>query len=468
MLVSSDTRLQATIIPRDQHVISRKQISRSALNVMYELNRVGYEAYLVGGAVRDLLLGQQPKDFDVATDATPEQVKTLFKRARIVGRRFKIVHVRAGREITEVTTFRAGHDQAVVADGVTADAKDKSSGKARAKAQAHPDAETNHKGMLLRDNVYGSLRDDALRRDFTVNALYYSVDGFAVYDYTDAMADLADRQLRIIGNAEQRYSEDPVRVLRAVRLAAKLDFAIAASTAEPLSRCGKLLDQVAPARLFDEMSKLFLAGYGLKTFRLLQHYQLLEHLFPAALAAAKHSQPNYQTLVENALINTDQRIQQGKPVTPAYLYAVMLWPIVCQRSQAYRDQGLPATAALQKAGYDAIDAQLGVTSIPKRFSIAARDIWSLQYRLENINKKRAAAVLTHAKFRAGYDFLLLRNESGDTLTKQCDYWTEQQRLHPEIEQEKSRRNAEQRKRRNRRRGGGRGNKTQANANGDAQ
>lgn len=414
---------EPVIITRDEHCISRKNINRSALNVMYELNREGYEAYLVGGAVRDLLLGQQPKDFDVATNATPEQVKNLFKRSRIVGKRFKIVHVRAGREITEVTTFRASHD---------ATANTPSQG-------TKQDAVTNQQGMLLRDNVYGSLREDALRRDFTVNALYYSVDGFTVLDYTSGMQDLELRQLKIIGDPEQRYAEDPVRLLRAVRLAAKLDFAIEPQTAAPIASSGKLLSQVAPARLFDEMSKLFLSGYGQKTLPLLRQYHLFELLFPAAFAAASHCQPDYFTLLDNALGNTDQRISEDKPVTPAFFYAVVLWPIVCERSKAYRRDGLPAITALQKAGYDAIESQIALMSIPKRFSIAARDIWILQQRLETINEKRTTSVLAHAKFRAAYDFLLLRNQSGEDLSARCDYWTEQQRLHPEIEREKDHR-----------------------------
>ena len=235
----------AVTISRDEHTISRKQISKNALNVMYELTRAGYQAYLVGGGVRDLLLGLSPKDFDVATDATPEQVKQHFRRARIVGRRFRIVHVRFGREIIEVTTFRGSHDQ-------TDDSK----------INRNDKTQVNDHGMLLRDNVYGSLHDDAMRRDFTINALYYSIEGFTVLDYTNGMQDLADKKIRIIGDAAQRYAEDPVRMLRAIRFQAKFDFSLENATAKPIAQLAPLLKQISAPRLFDEVLKLFLSGKG--------------------------------------------------------------------------------------------------------------------------------------------------------------------------------------------------------------
>ncbi|NNC54193.1 MAG: polynucleotide adenylyltransferase PcnB, partial [Pseudomonadales bacterium] len=317
----------ATIIERDAHSISRKNISNNALRVLYDLNKAGYESYLVGGCIRDLLLDGHPKDFDVATDATPEQVHRLFRRSRIVGRRFKIVHVRFGREVIEVTTFRAAHQA----------------------SDTGTHGEQNAHGMLLRDNVFGSLREDALRRDFTVNALYYTVDGFRLLDYTGGLQDLDNRLLRIIGDAEQRYREDPVRMLRVVRFAAKLGFAIEDSTAAPLARLAEHLGQVAAARLFDEMIKLFLNGKALRAFELLLQYQLFAPLFPATAQCLAQGDKTGEALIRAALHNTDQRIADDKPVTPAFLYASLLWPVYKMHQQQLEDDSTPAWQARQLA-----------------------------------------------------------------------------------------------------------------------
>ncbi len=402
----------AHVISRDEHGISRKQMSANALTVIYELRRAGYDAYLVGGGVRDLLLDKKPKDFDIATNATPEQIHQQFRRSRIIGRRFKIVHVRFGREIIEVTTFRANHNQL---DQQNASA-------------AH--AQTNTHGMLVRDNVYGSLREDALRRDFTVNALYYSVDGFKILDYVGGMEDLQQKTLKIIGQADLRYKEDPVRMLRAVRFSAKLDFKIDPATAKPISELSHLLKQVAPPRLFDEVLKLLLSGYGKRVFDLLVEYQLFSPLFPATGKILNANHSFFYTLIANALDNTDQRIADGKPVTPAFLYGTLLWPVVCQHVDRLEAEGVPRVRALQLAGHEAIDEQIPVISIPKRFSIAMREIWSMQYRLENTQGKRALTVLQHPRFRAAYDFLLLREQSGEELTNRGQFWTQLQIDHP--------------------------------------
>jgi poly(A) polymerase len=285
------------IIPRDQHNISRKNISQAALRIMRQLQEAGYAAFLVGGGVRDLLLGGHPKDFDIATDAKPEEIKRVFRGARIIGRRFQIVHVRIGREIIEVTTFRGHHDEA-----------------------------RSDEGMLLRDNVYGTIESDAIRRDFTVNALYYNAKDFSVYDYAGGLEDLKKRQLRIIGDPITRYKEDPVRMLRAVRFAAKLGFSIEPKTADPIFELGNLLRNIPEARLFEEVLKLFMGGSATATFSLMREYQLLRYLFPGTEAALAAGDPIGAGLIEQTMVNTDKRVRADKTVTPAFIYAALLWP----------------------------------------------------------------------------------------------------------------------------------------------
>ena len=422
------------IISRDDHCISRKQISKNALTVIYDLRRAGYEAYLVGGGVRDLLLERSPKDFDIATNATPEQVQQTFRRARIVGRRFRIAHVRFGREIIEVTTFRGSHDQ--VEDTQRKNNK----------------SQTNDQGMLVRDNVYGNLHDDAMRRDFTINALYYSIDGFSVLDYTGGIEDLKNRQIRIIGEASQRYAEDPVRMLRAIRFKAKFDFELEAETAAPIYSSGHLLAQVAPARLFDEMIKLLLSGKGQQTFKLLVEYALFDTLFPATtpfIRADKQADNFDYQLICNALANTDLRVQQGKPVTPAFLYAALLWPVVREEAESAIADGTPRLRALQLAGHYAVESLLTTIAIPKRFSIPMREIWTLQQRLETAHGKRAITVLQHPRFRAAYDFLLLREQTGESVNERGEFWTALQIEHP-VDREEIRQADKKRPRRRRR------------------
>ena len=404
----------ATRIPRDGHPVSRKHISENALKVMSRLSSQGFEAYLVGGAVRDLLLGGHPKDFDVATDATPEQVHELFRNSRIIGRRFRIVHVRFGREIIEVTTFRGHHDSEE--DG----------------SKRKPAAKQNDSGMLLRDNVFGSLEEDAVRRDFTVNALYYSSKDFCVYDYVDGLLDLEQRQIRIIGDAEKRYREDPVRMLRAVRFAAKLDFDIAEPTAEPIPGLSHMLEAVPAARLFDEMLKLFMAGYALPTFQLLRQYHLLEHLFPAT-ASELEMNPRAVKLVEAAMASTDARVAEDKPVTPAFILAALLWPPVVELKKSLEDNGLAPMEALAEAANSLTQEQLHHIAIPRRFTAPMREIWEFQLRLQKRKGRGLVKHLAHRRFRAAYDFLLLREESGEDLEGLGKFWTEMQEKHPHIE-----------------------------------
>ena len=402
-----------TRIPRDGHPVSRKNISDNALKVMSRLRSQGFQAFLVGGAVRDLLRGGHPKDFDVATDATPEEVHGLFRNSRVIGRRFRIVHVRFGREIIEVTTFRGHHD-----------GDDEDNPKLR------PQAKQSDSGMLLRDNVYGSLEEDAVRRDFTVNALYYCSSDFCVYDYVDGLRDLEQEQIRIIGDAEQRYREDPVRMLRAVRFAAKLGFGIEARTSGPIPDLGYMLEAIPAARLFDEMLKLFMSGNALPTFSLLREYQLLEHLFPATASEIEESAIALP-LIEAAMESTDLRIAEDKPVTPAFVLAALLWPPVIELKKDLEDQGLAPLEALQEAGQSLISEQLDHIAIPRRFTAPMREIWEFQLRLQARRGKKGVSLLGHRRFRAAYDFLLLREQAGEDLEDLGKYWTELQEKHPE-------------------------------------
>jgi poly(A) polymerase len=402
----------ATRIPRDGHPVSRKNISDNALKVMSRLNGQGFQAYLVGGAVRDLLLGGHPKDFDVATEATPEEVHQLFRNSRIIGRRFRIVHVRFGREIIEVTTFRGHHDNEDDED------------------DAPTAARQNDSGMLLRDNVFGSLEEDAVRRDFTVNALYYSSTDFCVYDYVDGLRDIENREICIIGDAEKRYREDPVRMLRAVRFAAKLDFSIAEGTRAPIPDLAHMLEAVPAARLFDEMLKLFMTGYALPTFRLLREYELLEHLFPATARELEES-PRALALIEAAMESTDERVAADKPVTPAFILAALLWPSVVQLRNALEDNGMAPLEALAEAAQSLISEQLHHIAIPRRFTAPMREIWEFQQRLLKRKGRGVVKLLGHRRFRAAYDFLLLREKSGEDLEGLGKFWTELQEQHPD-------------------------------------
>ncbi len=398
------------VVARNDHNISRRDISRAALTVMKRLQDAGFEAYIVGGGVRDLMLGGHPKDFDVATDATPEEAKELFRGSRIVGRRFRILHARIGREVIEVTTFRGHHG-----DG-----------------EEHEAQQSEH-GMLLRDNVYGDLESDAMRRDFTVNALYYTTNGFEIHDYTGGVRDIEERLIRMIGDPTTRYKEDPVRMLRAVRFAAKLDFTIEEKTAAPLKQLAPLLRNIAPARLFDEVLKLLMSGHGERTFELLRQYQVWHHLFPDN--AAQLEDPAALELTRLALRNTDQRIRDDQRVTPAFLYAALLWPAVNAEQQRLLERGTPPVPALAQAAQKITSSQLAHTAIPKRFSIPMREIWDLQPRLPQRNGSRAQRLSEHPRFRAAYDFLLLREECGEIEPGLGQWWSEFQQADEDGRQE---------------------------------
>ncbi|GAA0705707.1 polynucleotide adenylyltransferase PcnB [Dokdonella soli] len=397
------------IIPRAEHSISRKSISSGALRVLYRLHEAGYRALLVGGAVRDLLLGGHPKDFDIATDATPEQVRALFRNCRLIGRRFRLAHVVFGREIVEVATFRGSSDDGS-GDRHLVD------------------------GRLVRDNVYGSIEEDAVRRDFTVNALYYDIADFSVRDSVGGMADLEHKVLRLIGDPEQRYREDPVRMLRAARLAAKLGFEVEPATAAPFAALGPLLAEAPPARLFDESLKLFLGAHGLASFRSLERHGLLKHVFPAtARVLDGHPDSPFRRLLEQTLASTDARVREDKPVTPAFLFAAMLWEPVRTAAQAMVDNGTDAAVAWQHAVDRVLREQAQRVAIPRRFTITIEEIWSLQPRFAQRTKKRAFRLLEHPRFRAAYDFLVLRSGESPELADLAAWWTDAQQLgHDEL------------------------------------
>jgi poly(A) polymerase len=388
---------EPVIVPRSEHSISRKQISQNALNVLYTLKDAGYEAYLVGGCVRDLLLGHEPKDFDVATNALPEQVDKLFRRSRLIGRRFKLVHVRFGRDVIEVATFRAPPE-----------------------ASNHVDEQ----GRIMQDNVYGTLEQDAWRRDFTVNALYYNIRDFSIVDYTGGIEDLNAGLIRLIGDVETRYREDPVRMLRALRFVAKLGLKLDDDTEAGIFNHAGLLADIPPARLFDETLKLYLSGNAAVTHELLCHYGLFDEMYPQTAALLHQEKDGYpRTLLMKALENTDRRIDANKPVTPAFLFAALLWEPVRQRAQLLMDNGMPEIPAMQRASSEVIGDQIQRVSLPKRFSLVTRDIWNMQPRLTKRQGKRAFKSLLHPKFRAAYDFLALRSQAGEPLEELVDWWT---------------------------------------------
>ncbi len=397
------------VINRSEHTISRNLISPNALKVLYRLKEAGYQGYLVGGGVRDLLLGREPKDFDVATSATPEQVRQLFRNCRLIGRRFRLAHVLFGREVIEVATFRAqqGEDE--------------------------DDTQQTDEGRILRDNVYGTLEEDAWRRDFTVNALYYTIEDFSVVDYTGGMADLKAGLLRLIGDPEQRFREDAVRMLRAVRFAVKLGFRIEERCEERMLALAPLLADIPPARLYEEVLKLFLGGNALASFEQLRHYGLFAHLFPLTEQALAREEQHYPlTLVNRALENTDTRLAEDKPVTPAFLFAALLWEPMRLRMEALQQaEDISAYDAMQRASSEIVMEQSKSISIPRRFSMPMRDIWMLQPRLEQTQGKRPLRLLSHPKFRAAYDFLLLRCASGEAPQSLGDWWTKFQEMNPD-------------------------------------
>jgi poly(A) polymerase len=416
-------------VPRGRHGLARESISPAAAKACSVLREAGFQAYVVGGAVRDLLLGFEPKDFDVATDARPEQVKPLFRRAIIIGRRFRLVHVMIGAETVEVSTFRGADPQT---------------------------AEKDEHGRVLRDNVFGTQEEDARRRDFTVNALYYDPASEEVVDFHGGMADLKKRVMRVIGDPQTRYREDPVRMLRAVRLAAKLGLTLDPATREPIREMAPLMERVPPARLFDEMLKLLLSGHASACLRQLREVGLHKGLLP--LLDVILEQPLGERFVTLALAQTDERVQADRPVSPAFLFAALLWHEVLAASKARQGRGERPIPALEAAMDEVLEVQCEKLAITRKLTATMREVWVMQPRFENRSGNRAYRLLEAPRFRMAYDFLALRAASGEVPAELEAWWrgfqsadddTRKAMLLPDTGPRK-------RRRRRRRKGGGAG------------
>jgi len=380
-------------VERAAHGLAREAISPAAAKVCAVLREAGFQAYVVGGAVRDLLLGIEPKDFDIATEARPEQIKPLFRRALIIGRRFRLVHVMMGPDTVEVSTFRA----------------------------ADPDtAEKDEHGRVLRDNVFGNQAEDARRRDFSVNALYYDPATEEVVDFHGGLADLKKRVLRVIGDPETRYREDPVRMLRAVRLGAKLGLTLDPATREPIRRLAPLMERVPPARLFDEMLKLLLSGHASACLRQLREVGLHKGLLP--LLDVILEQPLGERFVTLALAQTDERVLTDRPVSPAFLFAALLWHEVLAAWKAREARGERSIPALESAMDEVLDTQCAKLAITRRLTATMREIWGMQPRFEMRSGQRPYRLIESPRFRMAYDFLALRAASGEVPAEFEAWW----------------------------------------------
>lgn len=422
-MLSKNTKQQSVqprVIERADHNVSRKNISDNALKVLYRLNNNGYDAYLVGGGVRDILIGQQPKDFDIATNATPEQIKKLFRNCRLIGRRFRLAHIVFGRDIIEVATFR-GHHQAE---------ESKKANQAHSKQSEH--------GMLLRDNIYGSIEEDAQRRDFSINALYYSTKDYKIYDFANGVTDIENKQIRLIGDPHTRYREDPVRMLRAIRFATKLDMNIEPTTAKPIKELAPLLANIPPARMFEEYLKLFLGGKAAANFYALEENELLEYIFPHISQWFK-KQPNGNAMafVHRILENTDTRVNNNQRVTPAFLLAAVIWYSLEESIEHILANNVTTPQeAFFTAMNETMTEQQRCLAIPKRFQLPMKDIWILQQKLTRREGSKAFKLLEHPRFRAAYDFLLIRGEiEGGELEALATWWTHFQQASAETKQQ---------------------------------
>ncbi len=417
-LVDTGEVVEPTRYAVEQHKIQKELISGNALKVCSGLQGAGYEALLVGGCVRDLMLDLVPKDFDVATNARPEEVKKVFRQTRLIGRRFRLAHVRFGREIIEVATYRGQYDEE---DEDTADDEGRESGN----NDRNVDHSVADSGMILRDNVYGDQPQDALRRDFSMNALYYDPASETVIDYSGGVEDIQAQTIRVIGDPQRRFREDPVRMLRAIRFAAKLGFGLEPECSTLIPKLSHLLAYVSPARLFDEVLKLFHSGAAVSTFALLRENGLLQFLLPLseeALDVFEARDPDYRSIIISALTNTDKRVKQGKPVIPAFLFAAMLWEALCILQRNAEDQGMTALDAFSKAEDSVLSEQCQCTVIPRRVSGPVREIWRMQRKLEQRRPNQIRSLFQDKRFRAAYDFMQLRASIGELDQEHVAWW----------------------------------------------
>jgi len=383
------------IIGPERHGIRPEQVSGGARRTCEILQQAGFKAYVVGGAVRDLIAGMTPKDFDVATDATPEQVRALFRRARIIGRRFQIVHVLQGPETIEVSTFRAVHDENTLKD---------------------------EHGRVLRDNVWGTMEEDAARRDFTINALYYDPATGQVFDYHHGVRDLQRKTLRMIGDPRARYREDPVRMLRAVRLAAKLDLRMDPTVEAPILEMAPLIENVPAARLFDEMLKLLFSGHAVACVKRLREVGLHHGLLP--LLDVILEQPLGEKFVMLALADTDQRVRAGKRASPGFLFATLLWHQVLANWETRKKNGELPVPALHAAMDEVLETQSEKLAITRRVAADIQEIWLMQPRFEKRSGRAPFRLIEQPRFRAAWDFLRLRAQSGELPQEICDWWAD--------------------------------------------
>ena len=394
---------EVRIFPVAQHGIRREQIHPCALKVTRTLRAEGYDAFVVGGAVRDLLLKKTPKDFDVATNATPDQIRALFRRARAIGRRFQIVHVYCGADTIEVTTFRASQD---------------STGEA---SEDEGLRQTAADGLILRDNVFGTQTEDAARRDFTVNALYYDPHDETIWDHHNGVADAQKRVLRMIGDAKTRFREDPVRMLRAARFSAKLDFHIDAATRAPIAELAPMLERIPSARIYDEMMKLLLSGHAERGVHQLRAEGLHHGILP--ILDTVLDDPVHKPFIHAVLHDTDLRVREGRSASPAFMLAGLLWFAFREAWEDLKNEGLPDSAAMYEAMDETLERQRKNLAFPRRLDGTIKEIWSLQPRFEQRNGARPFRLLDHPRWRAGYDFLLLRGHGADASAAElADWW----------------------------------------------
>ncbi|WMY95814.1 MAG: polynucleotide adenylyltransferase PcnB [Arsenophonus sp.] len=393
-----------SVIKKDKHLISRKYISDNALKVLYRLNKAGYAAYLVGGSVRDLLLGKKPKDFDITTNATPEQIYELFRNCRLVGRRFRLAHIIFGYEFIEVSTFRSSLENTNIS-----------------KNMSH----RTRSGMLLRDNIFGNIEDDAIRRDFTINSLYYRINDFTLHDYVGGYKDLKNGIIRLIGDPKIRYREDPVRMLRAIRFSCKLNMKIDNDTTKFIPQLAFLLKNIPSSRLFEESIKLLQHGQGYKTYQKLKDYNLFQVLFPIIAENFSNNKFPMETIIHQVLKNTDIRIKSNRHVNPAFLFATMLWyPLVDYAEKLSKKNNLTYYDGFAIAMNDILNEQCRSIAIPKKLTTIMRDIWKLQLKLPWYHKEKADILFEHPKFRAAFDLLELRSnvEKLTELKEVANWW----------------------------------------------